>query len=157
MEQQDCRRIVEQYADMVLQIAYQNLKNRADAEEITQEVFLRLITSAPVFAGEEHQKAWLIRVTINLCKNHLKTVWNRRTTTLDETCFPMEEDQRELLCAVCELPAKFRNVIYLQVYQGYSVAEIAQILGRSKNTVGSWLYRGRAKLKQQLKGGCEDE
>ena len=156
MEQQDCRRIVEQYADMVLQIALHNVKNRADAEDITQEVFVRLITKAPAFAGEEHQKAWLIRVTINLCKNHLKTVWNRRTTALDEDCFPMEEEQRELLRAVCELPVHYRNAIYLQVYQGYSVAEIAQMLGRSKNTVGSWLYRGRAKLIQQLTGGCED-
>lgn len=149
------RNIVERYADMVLRIAYQNLKNKADAEDVTQEVFVRLV-QANALEDEEHVKAWLIRVAINLCKDFRKTAWFRKRTSLTTDWQPFSEEQQNLLEELWRLPSKDCNIIYLYYYEGYSVPEIARILHKNENTLSSQLSRARKKLKCLLvEGGYE--
>lgn len=153
--QEFAKRIVEQYADMVLRIAYQNLKNKADAEDVTQEVFVRLV-QANAFENEEHIKAWLIRVAINRCNDFRKTAWFRKRTALTTDWLPFSEEQQSLLEELWRLPNKDRNIIYLYYYEGYSVPEIAKILQKNENTLSSQLSRARKKLKYLLlEGGYE--
>lgn len=148
---------LEKYSDMVIRIAYQNVKNQSDAEDIAQEAFLKLIKLWPKFENHEHEKAWLIRVTINLCKNHLKTAWHRKTVAINDNCYSLSSEENEVLEVVMQLPVKFRNVIYLYYYEDYSVKQIADILERSENTICSWLFRARKALKTKLVGGFEYE
>lgn len=144
------------YSDMVIRIAFQNLKNTADAEDIAQEVFLKLITIHPDFENTTHEKAWIIRVTVNLCKDFLKSSWFKKRAVLNDTIFTHDENT-EVLDAVLRLPVKFRNVIYLHYYEDMTVAQIANILQKKENTVSSWLYRARKLLKKSLTGGFDDE
>jgi len=144
------------YSDMIVRIAYQNLKSMADAEDIAQEVFLKRMTASPAFENETHEKAWIIRVTVNLCKDFLKSSWFKKTTALDEN-IPSPDENNEVLDAVMHLPVKFRNVIYLHYYEDMTVAQIAGILQKKENTVSSWLHRARKLLKESLTGGFDDE
>lgn len=153
--QRFAKNMVDRYADMVLRIAYQNLKNKADAEDITQEVFVRLV-QANAFENEEHIKAWLVRVAINLCKDFRKTAWFRKRTSLTTDWLPFSEEQQGLLEELWQLPSKDRNIIYLYYYEGYSVPEIARILHKNENTLSSQLSRAKSKLKYLLmEGGYE--
>ncbi|MCL2031009.1 MAG: sigma-70 family RNA polymerase sigma factor [Oscillospiraceae bacterium] len=148
------RRTVEDYADMITRIAFQNVKNHCDAEDIMQEVFVRLMRG-PEFKDESHKKAWLIRVTLNLCKNWNSTYWNRNTVPLEAVLREAEAaDARESVPEeLWELPPSYRSTLYLYYYEGYSVPEIAQIFGRSKNTISSWLTRARRQLKTLILEG----
>ena len=141
------------YGSLVLRTAYSFVKNMADAEDIAQEVFLNMLKTSPAFESSEHQKAWLIRCTINRCKSHFRSAWQQRTAPLDEglsSPFTMEENM--VMDAVLSLPEKYRQVIQLHYIEGYSTAEIAEILDSKQNTVLSQLSRGRAMLKDTLKG-----
>lgn len=144
------------YSDMVIRIAYQNLKSMTDAEDIAQKVFLKLMTSRPDFESDTHEKAWVIRVTVNLCKDFLKSAWFRKRTALEDS-IPQNDKNNEVLDAVMRLPVKFRNVIYLHYYEDLTVAQIADILQQKENTVSSWLYRARNQLKKSLAGGFDNE
>jgi len=146
------KRAVEQYADMVMRISYQYLKNRANAEDVTQDVFIKLIEHSG-FNDDGHVKAWLIRVTINQCKDLRKSFWQRKTEPLSEEWPGMEPDQLNVLDELWKLTPDYRNVIYLHYYEGYTIAEIANMLDRNENTVGSWLRRAREKLKNILADG----
>ena len=152
MQEKDIEQILNAYSDMVVRIAYHHVKNRADAEDIAQEAFVRLITAQPRLENEEHQKAWLIRVTVNLCKNLLRSPRSRELP-LDDLEEDRAQEQREIWDAVWRLPAKFRNAVYLYYYEGYSVAETAALLGKKPGTVASWLHRARLRLKTDLTGG----
>lgn len=144
---------VEQFGDTVFRAAFGLVKNPQDAEDIAQEVFLNLVRHAPRFDSAEHQKAWLLRCTINRCKSHFRSVWQSRTDGLDETLsVPFTPAESEVMKAVRDLPMKYRQVIYLHYIQGYSTAEIAKLLELNQNTVLSQLARGRAMLKKTLKG-----
>ena len=144
---------VEVYGALVLRTAFGLVKNMADAEDIAQEVFLNLVKTEPSFESAEHQKAWLLRCTINRCKSHFRSVWQRRTDPLDETLpSPFTPEENTVLDAVAGLPLKYRQVIQLHYIEGYSTAEIAEILQIKQNTVLSQLARGRAILKDTLKG-----
>lgn len=134
---------------MVVRIAYQNLKNQADDEDVTQEVFIKLLKQ-PDFNDEEHLKAWLIRVTINQCKDLRKSAWFRKRQPLDEQWKPRGEKQLGILDEIWKLPKDDRNVIYLYYYENYTVPEIARILGKNENTISSRLTRARKKLKTIL-------
>nr|WP_255575686.1 sigma-70 family RNA polymerase sigma factor [Caproiciproducens faecalis] len=144
------------YSDMVVRIAFQNVKSRAEAEDIAQEVFLRLFTRRPDFEDDEHEKAWMIRVTVNLCKDYLKSSWFRKRADLGDNLLS-RDGNGEVLDAVMRLPVKFRNVIYLHYYEDMSVTEIASVLQQKENTVSSWLHRARKQLKVTLTGGFGDE
>lgn len=134
------------------------LKNHADTEDIFQTVFLKYILSPVAFENEEHEKAWIIRVTVNACKDHLRNLFRRRTVSLDEILEQPEEireDHREVLETVMSLPRKNREVIYLHYYEGYTVPEISRLLGKNVNTVYTLLNRSRQLLRNRL-GGEDD-
>lgn len=150
------QRAFERYTDTVYRVAVHNAPTRADAEDVTQEVFEKLLRSRKEFADDEHLKAWLIRVTVNLCKNLRRDRrWDWEALPDDLPTAPGGDGS--VLEAVRALPPKHRNAIYLHYYEGYTAAEIGSILGTGQNTVLSWLSRGRQALKKQMIGGFEDD
>jgi len=142
---------VEKYSDLLLRVAFSYMKNIHDAEDMVQEAFVKLMQKGPMFESEEHEKAWLIRVTINLCKNRLKTVWFKKTEHLKEQTISFTREEGEVLNIVQELPVKYRSVIQLYYYEGYHIKEIAAILGYKEATVASQLQRARKQLRIKLK------
>ena len=136
---------------MLLRVAYSQLNNRTEAEDAVQEVLLKYMEKAPVFQSEEHEKAWLLRVTINHCKNHLASAWFRKRADLDEGIPALDNEELEVVSAVAALPAKYRAVVHLYYFEGYSTKEIAEILHSRPNTVSSRLSRARALLAKALK------
>jgi len=148
---------VNKHTNMLIRVAFSYTKNIIDAQDIVQEVFLKLLENNPVFVSDEHEKAWLIRVTVNLCRNLFKTVWSKRIVQLDEKMSSLPPQENEVLSAVLELPSDYRIVVYLFYFEQYSIKEIASILKRRDNTVGSQLYRARKLLKTKLKEDFDDE
>lgn len=151
----DPEKAVDRYADMVYRLARLNTPSQQDAEDIFQEVFLKLIRHQKSIHSEEHLKAWLIRVTLNQCKSRAVLVWNKRRVSMDtvaELGTEEQEDYSEVYKAVCELPQKYREVIYLYYYEEYQVKEIAEILKCKEATVKTHLARARKLLGEQLKG-----
>ena len=136
-----------------------HLKNYADTEDIFQTVFLKYAFSSVQFENEEHEKAWVLRVTINACKDLLKSFFRSRTISLDEIMEQLAEmspDYREVLEAVLSLPQKYKDVVYLHYYEGYTAPEISRILGKNVNTVYTLLNRSKQLLREKL-GGEEGE
>lgn len=155
--EQEVNRAVEQYADTVRRICLVHLKNYADTEDIFQTVFVKYLLHSAPFASPEHEKAWIIRVTINACKDLLRSVFRRRTVSLEEVAeLPAPpQEHRAVLQAVQALPAAYRDVVYLHYYEGYTAPEIARILGKNVNTIYTRLTRARDLLRQTL-GGDDD-
>jgi RNA polymerase sigma-70 factor (ECF subfamily) len=149
--------LIEKYTNTLIRISTSYMKNMSDAQDVTQDAFLQLIRKNPSFVSDSHEKAWLIRVTINLCKNRLKTAWFRKTLPLCEAGFNFTEEESEVMGAVMELPVKYRSIIHLFYYEDYSIAEIAAILSKKESTIGSQLHRARNLLKLKLKEGFCDE
>ncbi len=148
---------INKYADMVYKIAITRCGTIENAEDIFQEVFLKFSEKMPKFESDEHKKAWLIRVTINLTKNIKNNNWNKRVVFLDENIPFEEKEEADVFSAVCELPLNYKTVIYLSYYEGYKVKEIASLMNTNENTVKTWLSRAREILKEKLEGGFEDE
>lgn len=150
--------VLERYASTVFSAAYAMVKNREDAEDIAQEVFLSYVRAKPAFETAAHEKAWLLRVTINRCKSFFRSAWQRKTTALEEdfpdTAFTPAETA--VVDAVNRLPQKYRQVIYLYYIEGYATGEIAALLELPQNTVLSQLARARKMLKVALKGEFDD-
>ncbi|MEE5992059.1 MAG: RNA polymerase sigma factor [Oscillospiraceae bacterium] len=146
--------IVDEYKDTVFRTALTVTGNFADAEDITQEVFLKYFQLRPEFETKSHEKAWLLRVTINSGKNLLRSVWHSRRGEVDLSQIPQPETQKhpEVLQAVLALPEKYRIAIYLYYYEEYSIQEIAQMTGRTQTAIAQHLSRGRAKLRKKLGG-----
>ena len=147
----EIERVVNEYATMLLRVAYSQLNNRAEAEDTVQEVLLKYMEKAPIFQSEEHEKAGLLRVTVNHCKNHLASAWFRKRADLDEGIPALDNAELEVVSAVAALPAKYRAVVHLYYFEGYSTKEIAEILHSRPNTVSSRLSRARALLAKALK------
>ena len=145
-----------QYTDTVYRVALHNTVNYSDAEDVTQEVFIKLLETNKAFRDSEHLKAWLIRVTINLCRDKMKKM-SRETLVEAVVCNNSGEVGNDILNAVKALPENYRNTIYLHYYEGYTVKEIGRILDAKENTVLSWLSRGREVLRKELDGGFDDE
>ena len=143
------RHIVTQYSQLLLRIAFTRLKSTDEAEDVLQEVYLKLITKRPRFRDEEHEKAWLIRATINLSCDLLRSSF-RNHVSLDENLMSPQEEHTQLLAAVQSLPEKYSTVLHLYSYEGYSIKEIAHILALPAATVGTRLSRARAQLKRML-------
>ncbi len=149
---------VKKYQATVYRVAYSYLKNTSDAEDITQDVFLKLYKSYEVFVSDENVKAWLIRVTVNHSKNYLKSVWKRKYATMEEHDFTFSDNSScELLEQINSLKPEYRVVIYLYYYEGYSVKEMATLLDISESNVKTRLKRGREKLKAELLGTIKGE
>ncbi len=149
METDEIRRVVKQYSDLLLRIALTRTDCAADAEDVVQDVFLRLITKGPRFRDGAHEKAWLIRVTLNLSYN-LRHAARRSNVPLEEAADQEAEAASELLSAVRALPDKYGIVIHLHYYEGYTIKEIARLLHIPAATVGTRLARGRERLKKLL-------
>lgn len=151
--------IISKYADLVFRLCIVHLKNIADAEDAFQNIFIKLFEKSPGFNDEEHLKAWLIKCTTNHCKNMLRTYWNRFRVSIDDIVLPIEDKQAdELVKYVMKLPLKYKSVIYLYYYEGYSTLEISKILDIKDATIRAQLKRGRDLLKKELyNGGFEYE
>ena len=144
--------LVAAYSPMLLRLACTRLRNPADAEDAVQEVFLRLLTAHPKFRDAEHEKAWLIRATLHRAADLQRTA-ERRNVPLEEAAqaAAAAEPEPGLLDAVRTLPAKYSTVVHLYYYEGYSIREIAKLLGVPAPTVGTRLARGRERLRQLLR------
>ena len=158
--EEDANRAIRLYADTVRRICMVHLKNYSDTEDIFQTVFLKYALHSEPFESEEHEKAWIIRVTVNACKDLLRNVFHSRTVPLDtliETPQAQELRHSELLEAVLSLPSKYKDVVYLYYYEGYSAQEISRILKKNVNTVYTLLTRARKILKKELEGVTDIE
>lgn len=144
----------QRFGDTVMRTAFTCCDNYAEAEDITQEVFLALHADPRSFTNDEHLKAWLIRCTINKCRNYRKSGRVRLTMPIDEIydsiadCGP--PGSGNIIECISSLPDKYSSVVYLHYYEGYTIHEIAEMTGKSPNTIGSLLRRGREKLKLEL-------
>lgn len=159
--------LVDEYGDSVLQLAYLYLKDRSLAEDVFQEVFTRVYTRRHTFRGEASPKTWIYRITVNLCRDKLRSWALRRLVVAGEELIsllaPPEPDVEErvlaeaessaLLEAVMALPVEFREVVLLYYYEEMETAEVAAALELSQGTVRSRLHRARARLKAMLEGG----
>lgn len=153
--EEEVNRAVEQYADTVRRLCMIHLKNYHDSEDIFQTVFLKYVLSSVPFESEEHEKAWFIRVTINSCRDFFRDFFRSHTVPLEELLQQPEEltpDNSEVLEAVLSLPAKYRDVVYLYYYEGYTAVEIAAILKKNKNTIYTLLTRSKQLLREKLGG-----
>ena len=145
-------KVLEEYSNMVYRLALSQTKNTADAQDVYQEVFLRLISTNTTFESDEHLKAWLIKVTVNCSHKLFSTAWFRHTVLLEED-IPFEtKENSEIYYAVLNLPLKYRTVIHLYYYEGYTLEEIAKILSKNPATVRSQLARARNLLKGKVEG-----
>ncbi len=158
---------IDRYSDMLYRIAFLQLRNSQDAEDVVQETFYQFIKGRKEFETEEHEKAWLIKVTLNGCRKVWRSAWYRHREDLPaqelpedgetaagssmESAVLQEERRREILGAVMKLPGKYREVIHLFYYQQMSIKEIALVTERKESTVTSQLTRGRDMLRKNLK------
>ncbi len=157
--------VVRFYSPLVYRIAMMKTKSSHDAEDIFQDVFLKLVSVKKPFESEEHRKAWIIRVTINCCNSHFVAPWRREMSTLDEIIeaqtpsedsdrpdisVAQEENSSDLLKQIWKLQSNMREVILLFYYEDLSIKEISQIVGQSEDTVKKRLSRARQKLKVAL-------
>lgn len=152
-DEEDLIRVIDLYSDIIRRVCFLYLKQKSDIEDIFQNVFLKYMKNKTVFKSLEHEKAWFIRVTINECKNLLKS-WFRRNVDLtdDLQAFSIDDGSQEydVMKAVIGLKEKYRNVIYLYYYEGYSMKDIADILGVKENTIYTWHLRAKDILKNEL-------
>lgn len=149
--------VLTRYSNMVYRLALSRTRNIADAEDVLQEVFLRLIHKKPEFENEEHRKAWLIRVTVNCSSKLLTSAWFRRTVPLEEELKFQTKEKSDVYYAVMELPLKYRTVIHLYHYEDLSISQISDILTINESTIKSQLLRARQLLKTKLKGEFDNE
>lgn len=153
--EQELSRVISLYSNTVKRLCMIHLKNHADTEDIFQTVFLKYATSSITFESDEHEKAWFIRVTINVCKDLLKSFFRNRTIPLDELLDQPEEipvDYKYVLDAVLSLPQKYRDVVYLHYFEGYTAPQISRILGKNTNTIYTHLTRSKGMLREKLGG-----
>ncbi|MGN0620526.1 MAG: sigma-70 family RNA polymerase sigma factor [Porcipelethomonas sp.] len=151
MERDEMEEKYSRYIGMVYRTAFAYFKNKADAEDVSSEVFIKYFTMHPEFENEQHEKAWLMRVTINRCRDILRSFRIKNTVPLEEAgdiC--TTEDERAVYSAVMALPKKYRLVIHLYYYEGYSTGEIAEISQEKSQTIRTRLSRARKMLKKSL-------
>ena len=149
----DCvREAVEEYGDMLYRICLVMLRNKADAEDAVQDTFIRYMQKAPAFSSDGHEKAWLIKVAANICKDMLRQ--RNRTAELDEdalnTLTAADEDSH-ILEALTQIPEKFRIVLTLHYIEGYKVNEIAEMIGKTSSAVKMRLAKGRKLLEEKYR------
>lgn len=165
VQKPDPERLVEAYSDLILRVCYTCLRSTSDAEDICQDTLIKLIARDEPFNDPEHEKAWVIRVATNACRDLLR----KRSAHAE---VPLNGDEAEglgadggdhrsgdpgdVLSAVMDLPASCREAIYLYYYEGYSIRETAGLLGISESAASQRLSRGRARLKEALEGGEND-
>ncbi|ACD51198.1 sigma-70 family RNA polymerase sigma factor [Clostridium botulinum] len=142
---------LDKYGDMILRLGYSYMKNIHDAEDILQEVLLKLIQGTNEFENEEHKKAWIICVSRNICKNKLKSSWFKKREEFQELPYYDNYLNHDVFEAVMKLPTKYREVIHLFYYEDYSTIQISNLINKKESTVRSLLHRARNILKDKLK------
>lgn len=146
------------YKTMIYRLAFSYLGNKQDSEDVLQDVFIKLCYSAPDFPSDEDEKRWIIRVTINLCKDHLRSFWRRNKVSLEDLDeYASIQEEKEDLLEIINLPPKYKVVIHLYYFEGYNVSEIAKILNLSISAVKMRLKRGRELLKVEMEGYYESQ
>ena len=152
MENMEFETLARRYMDMVFRLAFSYMKSASDADDVTQNVLLRLLRNIKPFENEEHARFWLVRVTVNECKRALRSPW-RRAGDIEEYANELHfetPEHSELFYAVMELPEKYRTAIYLYYYEDHSTDEIARLTGTPAATVRTRLRRGRELLRAGL-------
>ena len=139
------------YSDMVYRLAFFQMKNKSDADDVFQDVFFRYIRKKPSFESSEHEKAWFIRVTVNCCKNMFSSAWRKRTVPLDESIPYIDKEESDLFRELQKLPKKYIAVVHLYYYEDMSIDEISKAIGISSSAVKMRLMRARNMLKDVLK------
>ena len=139
--------------EMLYRLAVLYLGSAGEAEDVLQDVFVKLLSRRRTFQNEEHRKRWLIRVTVNLCKDHLRSVRRQKTVPLEERDLVGREEDREILSLVLGMPEIYRAAVHLHYYEGYTVGEIGKILGLSVSAVKMRLKRGREYLRLEMEDG----
>lgn len=145
-------RLVDTYADTILRVCYTYLRSTQDAEDICQDVLLKVLQRPQRFFSADHERAWIIRVAANACKDLLKSRGTRATVALDDAPEPasaphatearLTAQSRSVLQSVMNLPANYRVAIYLHYYEGYSIKQIAELVGASESAIATRLSRG---------------
>jgi RNA polymerase sigma-70 factor (ECF subfamily) len=144
--------IVKRQADTLYRTAAAILGSRAEAEDAVQDVFVKLLEKQPAFESAEHETAWLIRVTVNQCRSRLRSHWWKKTVPLLDSHPAQTVDQHNIMETVQSLPVKYRTVIHLFYYEGYSTKEIAEITRQKDSTVREQLSRARKMLRIFMEG-----
>ena len=154
----NAKRLLDEYGNSILRLAYSYLHNLSDAEDILQETLIKYIAMSPSFKNSKHEKSWLMTVAANLSKNKIRSNKLHATDELSESDIALErEDLSFVWQAVRSLPESYREVIHLYYYEGYKTGEIAKILGKNDSSVRSDLKRGREKLREMLKEAYDFE
>jgi len=141
---------IKKNSDMVYRLAFSQMKNKSDAEDVYQDVFLRFVKRKPSFQDENHEKAWFIRVTLNCAKTNLKSFWNTKTAQLDENLEDILPEKEDLSFALKKLSKKYNAVLYLFYFEDMPVSEIAAAFGLSESNTRMLLTRARRRLKEIL-------
>ena len=156
LTRQEAERLVNTYADLILRLSYTYLSHTHDAQDICQTVLLKLLTSPRRFDDERLERAWVVRVAVNCCKDWKKSAWVRRRLPLEAAAHAAvhlpEPGESPVLAAVQALPERYRQAVYLRYYEGYEPAEIGTLMGCTASQVSTYLYRGKAKLRNMLGG-----
>lgn len=151
--------IYERHKKTVYRVCFAYMKNPADTEDTVQDTFYRLIKTGAAFESEKHEKAWLIRTAINLCKNSLRHWWRKRENLEDYNNLQgngnLEID--DTFSVVMGLPDKYKTVVYLYYYEGYNSVEISKILGKPQSTIRNYLHEARSILRKKLGGDFNEE
>ena len=159
--------VVRHYSPMIYRIALTKTKSSHDADDIFQEVFLKLVMRDKPFETEEHRKAWLIRVTVNCCNSHFVAPWRKNVDSMEDVLLEQipddapvpgsEEEMVDVYADVMKLPEQMREVVLLFYYEDMSIREIAEVVGTNEVNVKKRLSRARQKLRLELDGGSEDD
>ena len=158
MENREFELLARRYMDMVFRLAFSYMKRASDADDVTQNVLLRLLRRTKPFESEEHARFWLVRVTMNECKRALRSQW-RKAGDIEEYANELHfetQEHSDLFYAVMELPEKYRTAIYLYYYEDYYTDEIARLTGTPAATVRTRLRRGRELLRAGLEEAKSD-
>ena len=148
----ELEQVMEIYGNTVYRLAYSQVRSKADAEDVYQEVFLRYFQKRPSFESEEHRRAWLLRVTVNRARTLFRSAWFRHTVPLEDRVVFAEPEERRLDEALAQLRSGDRELLHLFYYEELSVREIGELLRRKESTVRTQLTRVRRRLGEILKG-----
>lgn len=160
METKEYERLASAYLDTIYRVAVNGCKNHADAEDVVQNTFMKLLEKENRFEDDNHARKWLIRVAVNECNSLWRSPWKRHTTSLDElgqeTIFSSLE-KSALYYAVKELPLKYRQIVHLYYFEDYNIKEVAQIMDLTETAVQTRLLRARRKLREKLEEDGKNE
>ncbi len=150
--------IYTRHVNTIYRICYTYMKNSSDTEDIVQETFIRLIKFGGSYESEEHEKAWLIRTAANLCKDNLKHWWRRRENLEEYQTLQVDDTKKDdTLEVVMSLPDKYKTVVYLYYYEGYTSVEISKILSKPQSTIRNYLHEARNILRTKLGSDLNEE